>query len=530
MSLKKLFKFIFKTILILLLVLIISVVVLAVALYDSTDVTNYEVIDKNKPTQLVFNNALYDGTYDVKNTKEAQVLFSEEELEALLYPIVMSLNQDGLIYEITGVDIDVIEGEYYFETSITIANFFKSVATANLKILNENDSFVITLKNLKLGSISITKIGNYLVKNIDSQELENTLSKKDIYVDLNLKDFTITCSYNDIDKMIEAKVTDKQSSLIRLLFDVFLTNKKFMDMSLGNDDLLGLYAHLGTAEFDESLEGELHYDYSFDAIASNVKELLDKDLITYKDVNLVFNYLVRGYDSLEEKDKELIDNVNLGTLIENKAEYKGIIKKPDVSLMGYMNELFTNKTGQELSLILENGIQFSDKFLKSLLQSFNYMGYSYAYSNEENNVGYFVLEQLNFACKDQFVDIHLVMNFNGLRLYLESSFDCLDDNSKGLKINGAINDLNIGDYHLTESQKELLIAYLSDLLNSLDWISIDENSQEICLDFSQAMLKIVSGNSILNLLIGNSINNVTDTYIVEGEVSIVFDLNNRFLG
>ena len=100
----------------------------------------------------------------------------------------------------------------------------------------------------------------------------------------------------------------------------------------------------------------------------------------------------------------------------------------------------------------------SDDFLSSLLQSFDYMGYSFAFSNGDNKVGYFVLEQLNFVCQDQFVDMHLIMNLNGLKLYLEASFDCLDEYSNGLKINGSIHDLNIGEYQLNMGQKELLIC------------------------------------------------------------------------
>ena len=71
--------------------------------------------------------------------------------------------------------------------------------------------------------------------------------------------------------------------------------------------------------------------------------------------------------------------------------------------------------------------------------------------------------------------------------------------------------------------KELLISYLSELLVDLEWISIDELTQSISLDFSKALISIVSGNSILNTLIGDSINSITKTYIEEGEVSIQFE-------
>ena len=191
--------------------------------------------------------------------------------------------------------------------------------------------------------------------------------------------------------------------------------------------------------------------------------------------------------------------------------------------MDYMLEIFKDKNVFELLSILTNGITISDDFLSSLLQSFDYMGYSFAFSNEDNKVGYFVLEQLNFVCQDQFIDIHLIMNLNGLNLYLEASFDCLDENSNGLQISGLIHDLNIGEYKLNNEQKQLLIAYLSELLVDLEWISIDKNSQEITLDFSKALISVISNNSLLNSIIGDSLNSLTKTYIEDGEVSIKFE-------
>lgn len=520
---KNTFKLIIKIVLGMFLFVILSVIVTFILIYVSKDVTNYEVVCKETPAQLILNNSLYEGTYDVNNTKEAEVLFSEEELESLVYPIIMSLNQDGLIFEITGVDIDVKKEKYYFKASVTLSNFIKSVVTAELKIINDNESFIIYLKNLKLGAISVTKIGSYLFENIDSKKLQKSLESKKIYADIDLKNFKITFTYDDIDKMVQDNTPEKQGNLIRLLFDVFLTNKEFMNLSFGNNDLLGAYVHLGTAEYNENEEGNLLLEYDFNSIAGEVSNLLTNKVITYKDVNVVFNYLVRGYDSLEDEQQEQINNIDLSSLIDDKIAYKGIIIKPEIGIMDYMTEIFNGKNTFELISILTNGITLSDDFLSSLLQSFDYMGYSFAFSNEDNKVGYFVLEQLNFVCQDQFVDMHLIMNLNGLKLYLEASFDCLDEYSNGLKINGSIHDLNIGEYQLNMGQKELLISYLSELLVDLEWISIDELTQSISLDFSKALISIVSGNSILNTLIGDSINSITKTYIEEGEVSIQFE-------
>ena len=520
---KNVFKLIIKILFSVVIVTILTLIIFFILIYNSKDVTNYEVVCKETPAQVIFNNSLYEGTYDVKNTKEAEVLFSEEELESLIYPIIMSLNQDQLFFEITGVDIDVKKGKYYFEASVTLSDYMKSVVSAELKILNEGNSFVIYLKNLKLGAISITKIGSYLVKNINISELQKTLESKKIYVDVNLEKLKISCTYDNINRMIQENVPEKQSNLIRLLFNVFLTNKEFMDLSFGNNDLLGAYVHLGTAEYNESEDGDLTLLYDFDSVANLVSNLLNNNVITFKDVNVVFNYFVRGYDSLEEEQQKQINDIDLSSIIENKLSYKGIINKPEIGLMDYMLEIFKDKNAFELLNILTNGITISDDFLSSLLQSFDYMGYSFAFSNEDNKVGYFVLEQLNFVCQDQFVDIHLIMNLNGLNLYLEASFDCLDENSNGLQINGLIHDLNIGEYKLNNEQKQLLIAYLSELLVDLEWISIDENSQEITLDFSKALISVISNNSLLNSIIGDSLNSLTKTYIEDGEVSIKFE-------
>ena len=204
--------------------------------------------------------------------------------------------------------------------------------------------------------------------------------------------------------------------------------------------------------------------------------------------------------------------------------YDGIIDRSDLSMASYFESIFFGKNALQVMSILTDGIVLPDDTLTGLLQSLDFVGYSFAFSNEENKVGYFVFEQFDFTCIKEKLKIDLIGNLNGLRICIEVVIDCLDENANGLTITGDVNKLLIGRYDLNESQKGKLLRYLKGELKETNWISIDADKEQMTLDFSQAMAEAISSNAILSGIISDTMNASCNTYIREGYISIKYSL------
>lgn len=515
----------FKFSLILFGVIIFLVLLLVFLLYDGSNITNKEVIENNRQALQVIDNTLYKGTYDSKSSKKAKILFKEEDLEAFIYPIVMCLNDETLPIEFTGADIDVKNEKYYIEISIDAYDLFKSVITAQLEFTLTDDSLAIKMNNAKLGKINFTSIGKSFLKNIDETQIENILEDKGIYLDLNLNDLSVLMTFDNIKNTIVHSIKDGNRDLVLLLFDVFISDDDLMQLILGENDLIGAILNLDVAEYKGNEDLQLNYQYDFSGCKLLTETLLKNNIIDYSQVSIVYNFLVRGYKKLSDEEKQKIDTIDLSSIsITKKEDYKGIINRSEATLNNYFLSIFENKSILECAAILTNGITISDQFLTSVLQTFEFIGMSYAFSDYDNNVGYFTIEQVNLICEDQFIDLILVVDINGIQIYLEASFNCLDSNSKGLKINGEIDKISIGQYELKEFQKDELLDYLNFMFTDLSWISVSKENKTLQLDFSNAMATVITSNSNISSLLSNSIHSITDTYVEEGLIKIKFVL------
>lgn len=506
--------------------ILIIVIVLVILFYNGKDVTHYEVVDREYQATEVINNTIYDGLNDVTSTKEAMIVFDEEDLEALLYPMVMTMNNFELPVEITGADVDVKDGNYYLEVSVKAAKVVKTVITAQLHFENAGEEFSIQLQKLKLGKVNFAKLSSILSDYVDEATLESELKNRNINVSIDLETLTISMTYENIKNMIIKNMDDGNRDLISLLFDVFLTNEELLSLSFGDEDLLGAILHLSNIEYNSSEKGALKYIYNFEAIKLIVNQLLEDELISLKNSDIVFNYYVRGYKNLKEEEKLVIDELSTVTELGNDyKDYKGIINRSDITINNYFIDMFKDLNILNVMELLINGIEINDDTLSLLLQQFEYIGLSYVFYNYEHEINYLVIEQVNMICKDQFLDLLLVINVNGVQVYIEATFDCNDSGSTGLKIKGNVKDINIGNYNLTEEQKGDLLEYLNFVFSNLEWVSINQSDNSMTLDFSNAMSKLISSNSIISSLIGDTFNSITNTYVEDGYIAIKFELN-----
>ena len=518
---KKLLKFIG----ILIGIILIVVIVLVVLSIDNSNINNPKVVEDNKSMEVVLNNKLYEKTINVKTENDANITFDEEELEYLLYPLCMEINKQLSGFEVTGVNVDVNDGEYFFKLSGSSFGFYKTVLYAKMDFSFDNKEFGIKLNSVKVGNLGLTGIGKLFLSFVNEKWLERDLADSGIYLDFNKSDLSIKMTLDDIEKTLSKQADEGNKELVSLMFDIFLANNELLELNLGKDNLFGAIVHLGNAKYDPTIHGEVKYNYDFDDLRQKTETLLNNSAITPKDVSTVFNFLVKGYNHIDEEDQKAVDNIDFSSIgIASAPLYNGIIDRSDLSMTSYFQSLFLGKTAIQTMTILTDGLVLPDDTLTGILQNIDFIGSSYAFCNEENKVGFFVLEQLDFTCLKEQIKIDMIGNLNDLQICIEVVIDCADENARGLTITGDVDKLLIGSYDLTESQKGKLLRYLKSELKDTNWISIDDENEQLTLDFSQAMAETISSNAVLSGIISDQMNSSCNTYIKEGYISIKYNL------
>ena len=516
-------KKIIKLIFILLFVLILAVGVCFVLTIDKSDINNPDVLNSDKESIEVINNELYEGTKDVKTTSKANVLFSEVELESLVYPILKGIKIQNPSFEFTGVNFDVKNSEYSIMVSCSALGFYKTVAKLKIEFKNENDSFIIKFDEVKLGKLGLTGIGKLIVGFVNEEKLVKSLEDSGIYASVDLNKLMVSMSYSQIESTLSDKMEDGTSDLASLLIDIFLKNNDILKFNFGEDDLLGVKLNLENTKYDNTKHGELTYSYDFTDISNKCKSLLNEKKISVNELDPTFNYLVRGYDFIEEETQNKIVNIDYSSIgITNNRTYEGIIDRSDLSLQGYIGGLFVGKTALEILPMMTGGLMISDDFLNGIFQSQKFVGFSYAFNNYNNDVGYLVIESLALTCIDQRIKIDLIANINGLRMCIEIDADALDDSAEGLVINCGVRSILIGSIDLTDDEKTKLMKFLEGVFEEIDWIGVNVEKNELQLDFSKVMSDAISSNPTVSGVFESIINYKGNVYVEDGYVSIKY--------
>ena len=249
--------------------------------------------------------------------------------------------------------------------------------------------------------------------------------------------------------------------------------------------------------------------------------MLETNVIDITLLDATFNFLVRGYISLSDEEREVIEDIDYSSIgiISNKL-YPGIIDRRDLSVSGYIGGLLEDKTASEILELFNGGIQISDDFLNGVFQSLGFVGFGYAFNSYDNDVGYFVIEQFIMTCYDERLVLDLVISINGYRIVLELDSDVKDTDEVGLLINCTVTKVCIGNVVLDEEDNKKLLAYLNNVMADLNWINTKPDEGIVTMDFSVAISDAMTSRPVAALVIGSILNNNTKVYVEEGYISI----------
>ena len=496
-------------------------VVIVLLISYKKDINNPKVVSDNKGVLEVINNELYNDALDINERETLPILFSEEELEYLGYALVKSIDDiDGL--DFIGVNFDVKNKMYSIMVQVRFKNFFTTIAHLNLDFKKSNDGFIVTFDNVKLGRLGLTWLGKMILGAISQEEVEKDLAENGIYAKVIVSERKVIITYDDLEKTITSSLDDEASSeLISLLIDIFLKKEDLLKVSFGEDDLLGVTLNVKNAKYDSSIHSKLQYEYDYSDVINKCKLLLNNKKITIDELFASFNFIVRGYNDLEDELKEVVNGIDYSDIgiITNRL-YPGIISHSDLSLSSYFKDIFKDKSLIESLSLINSGILISDDFLNGILQSLPFVGFGYAFNNYDNEVGYFTIEQFLITCHDEEIVLDLVININGYHLVIEVKCDALDSEANGLTVRGVIKNVEIGTVELSASEKEKLLSYLETAMSELDWITTSPSESVIYMDFSKVLAEAISSNEVISGALSDMINDGTKVFVEEGYIKI----------
>ena len=281
----KLLKFIFGLILFIIILVLGLTITLAIRLSDSTEIAPDKMDTSiSKTTEMVLNTELEKSMHDVASTSNVNFLLDEEALEYLFTSIIDKLKtDDDSKVNVSGVDIDVVDGAYYLEASGK-AFFYKTVIRCGLKFIEDNGSFTICLENLKVGKMNLLKLGKLATPFINEKELKKSLEKSKIYCDLDLKNFNVIFTNENVKKMMVETLGDEQAELVEVFSDIFLSDDSILEFNLGKENLLGAILHLQMIKYNSETKGVLPYNYDFVSLKNKTKSLIDNNVYSLEDL------------------------------------------------------------------------------------------------------------------------------------------------------------------------------------------------------------------------------------------------------
>ena len=292
---------IFKIILILLLsllgIVIIGGGILVILVYDNSFKENpYQ--DYNNDLDYEVNSLISNAIKDTKETKTVDASIDEERINYLLQALINTLNKEfGNEVNVKGANVEIKEND---STLISI-HFnvlgFPSSLKGDFTLKDDNNTIYFQINNASIGKINASRntMGSLATLFIRDKEIQKELEKKGIKIDVNVHQLKVSLNKDEVPGMINDMLKDDPNNeLYAALVDIVFENELIKIIATNHE--LGADAYLTKLAYDSTKFYDIPYNFDYEDIKSKTEQLLNNNIIDYKNCGLVFDYLVRGYE------------------------------------------------------------------------------------------------------------------------------------------------------------------------------------------------------------------------------------------
>ena len=467
----KLIKFILKVVLILFVILIIALGVFVFMLYDN-NFSEPDYLKDSSEVEFIMNDFISKGLEDSKVDKKVDIVLSEEELSVILKTISNEINKTASGITIKTAYVDVTEAKTVnFISYFAVLGFNSSLkGDFDYDIIDKN--IVFNIKKISVGNVEFR--ASYLSSLDLNSYLKEELKDSWIKISVDSNGLTISISLDSLVDSLKEENNIKDKELFQALLSLVIRNEDIIKVTESNSDI-GINIDLEYLNYDNSVDAALPYTIDFDDVSRKLEQLLNNNIISIDNINVVGTYLVKGYSKLTDEEKQIIKDIDLSSVgILIKELYQGVIEYEKQTII----DVFTNQyTG------VFSGLKLTEKNWNDILLQEDLVGEMYCFARKDNDfykVTYIAVESLFVDINENKLDLYMTVSVNGESLVLNIAAD--ESETLGLNIEFSINIVRFGTVKLNDDEIKLLLNYLENNIDE-DWIVVNKEANEIDIDF-----------------------------------------------
>ncbi len=393
--------------------------------YQKTEMTTKEVMSKN----------LLTAFSTCKDDHKVSFEMSQDDFNQVLSMAYLDMDSSAKEY-LRGMEIK-IEGDVYHIYVYAKASILSTKLDMACKFSSDEENYYLTVSSIKVGHLSKLKslAFSILKKAMSESQINDAFTKAGISMKADFEKERFVYKKEDCKNDLKALI--KKSMSENTLVSSAVNN--FLDMGLLSVDftskmqaLINLEPLNTNADFCSQGNTLSEESLSLEAQKNKIISLLNAGILDEESSHptIVFNYLLRGYSSLKDEEKEYIDSLNLSSIgLDSKFKKE--------TYMGYQPDAADIKDAlieslTDGSLLTENGLLIKEKTLNDYLQSQGILGYSYLLTGKVDNsyvVDYITMDNayFNLISKDNKEQMNMVigLNINGYEtsLIMENTKD-----------------------------------------------------------------------------------------------------------
>ena len=437
-----------------------------------------EIAGENKTTSEVGQNILFESLDSLKDssTNDMTIALSEDNMNYLLHSAATKINLGSL-------KVKNMYMTYNSDTKYTIYIpceflFIKSCAYASctLKYIEKTDVVDLYVEKINIGKLDTNNfiIKNFVLPNINETSIERMFKKLGLNascsIDRNGIDIKVPSS--DILAKLTNAINQESSTMFNVLYDTLNDNKKIsFEFSKEN---IGLKASLSEAintNPSDSIESNLS------SAKTKMQTLINSKICTHSNSSIVFNYLVNGYDMLEDEEKAVVDKLDFSSVgINDVTSYNGVLTRSNDKV----NFSLDFVKAAEYLAARQFVLHINEETINHEIEKNKCVGLSSAVLNMANNsFSYIVIEDINTRIHEDSLEIVILLDINSKESEMVIKLDKVSGSGK---LTTSINNIKMGNLAISADKYADILKFIGDNV-SLKYLSIDLDNQYIILDF-----------------------------------------------
>ena len=469
----------------LLLAILIPTSVLVVAagtlffLVNDTSTPSYQLT--NDTSETIISRNLYNA---FKNTKtDAAVTYSmgQDDFNQIIGLAYKSASSQVKEY-VRGAEIK-IDGDKYIIKVYAKAWILQSNVQITCRFSQDDDNYYLKIEDAKLGHIpGLQGIALSILKSsVGDSSLDSAIKSTGVRLKSDLANerfiYNKKDAKTDMCKLLQEDGKDTfASGFVSNAFDMNLLSLNFTDKLEAKLDLKPLATNDRFCTPESKIDEEA---LNLEANKVKLNKLMNQKVVDNQNDHpkMVFNYLLRGYDSIDEEDKNYIDSLDMTSIGLNDAEkrlYKGY--EPEAPrIQETVLQAATNST-----LLSSEGLLISENSINQYLQYQDLLGYSFLLTHTEDQQNYdftyitidnFYVNLGVFDGKEQ-MNIVLGLSINGY----ETSMILENTRSENIPYGIKLKNENIyfGSSKINDDLKSVLYEQVHDTLEGGSFFNFED--------------------------------------------------------